>query len=425
MTQAEFLPACVGFGRRFERAGSAEGRGAPAAEAAPLGNNADLVAAPDILALLPPCGTVTAWMMRAYAREIFTRGCVTPRLRMRWCGSKISKREFGVEVYRRPTLSYGRLGGVCVCGQSLCCPVCAPRIAAFRAAEVAECFKRAASMGYEARLVTFTMPHSLGENLDVLLELQRRAWAIVAHSRSASKRRRYSLGYHLGNEITWGNSNGWHPHKHQLRYDKPGTYCAESDRADWLSALDNIGRKTAGAERRAFDCGTVGDEAGARYVAKLATSVEAQGRAVGSEIASAATKGRNFNSLLRSSFADRDHGATSTWLEGVLVVTSAKLASVRWSRGLRSVVGLSVEEPSDEAVAAETVTEQDQLLGCLTPMQWAGILRHSVEFHLCCAAQNGRSAVNSFLSGLELGQLCDDPASFHVYAGRWDKKLKC
>ena len=36
-------------------------------------------------------------------------------------------------VYRRPDRPYGRVNGVCVCGQSLACPVCAPRIAAKRA----------------------------------------------------------------------------------------------------------------------------------------------------------------------------------------------------------------------------------------------------------------------------------------------------
>jgi hypothetical protein len=261
------------------------------------------------------------------------------------------------------------------------------------------------------------MPHSCEDLLPEIGKLWRDAWTRYQNGRASIARNLGKLGDHTGREINWSDSNGWHYHHHQLRYDKPGTYSAEKDRADWLSALDYVGRASSGVERRAFDCGIVGDEAGARYVAKLSTSVEAQARAIGSELTSSVTKGRNFNTLLRAA-AGGDFEAESTWYEGAVFVTSAKISSVRWSRNFRERVGMS-DDKSDEIVARETVTEQDELLGSLTSHQWTGVLKFQAEFALCCAAQQGRVSVNNFLSGLELGQLCDDPTTFHRPSGRW------
>jgi hypothetical protein len=138
-------------------------------------------------------------------------------------------------------------------------------------------------------------------------------------------------------------------------------------------------------------------------VAKLAQSVEAQRRAIGSEIASAATKGRNINTLL-ADYAAGDLNAGATWVNGVACVTATKVSSVRWSRGLRDKL-LMTDGHSDEQIAAEEVVSTDEYLGELTPVQWSGVLRWRAEFCLLVAANKGREAVNEFLAGLELGTL--------------------
>jgi hypothetical protein len=210
----------------------------------------------------------------------------------------------------------------------------------------------------------------------------------------------------VAREVTWGE-NGWHYHQHQLAYVAPGSFVEDVWRADWLACLDYVGRRWRGAELHAFDSGAVGDEAGARYTAKLATAVEAQARAIGSEIASSATKGKNLATLLAMA-ARGDEAAGKVWLAGVQEITARKVSSVRWSRGLRDRLGIQ-KETTDEQVAAEEVLPSDQYLGQLTPMQWRGILQWRAEFALCVAANKGREAVNEFLAGLELGQLDDAP----------------
>jgi len=374
-----------------------------------LGNNADFASA--IHETLPPPATVKNWYLRSYGRELIKKsGLVNSRSknppRMRWCGSRIARRFDGVGLYSRPDRPYGRVSGVCVCGQSLACPVCAPRIAAFRAAEVAEAFTRATARGLEARLVTFTIPHTLASSLGQEIDCFAAAWRGFQLGRKAVERNRYSLGHHVGRECTYGQKNGWHYHHHQLRYDEPGKFCEHTTKAQWLAALDSVGRKWRGAELHAFDAGLVGSESGARYCAKLATSVEAAARSIGSEIASSATKGRNLATLLQAA-ARGDVDSGNAWLGGVHDITSRKVSSVRWSRGLRDELGLSAEK-SDDEVAQEEVLDTDIFLGALNPLQWRGILRNGAEFALCCAAQQGEDSVNSMLSGLGLGQLNDD-----------------
>src|SRR5690606_16753920 len=97
----------------------------------PLGNNAHFASALGNQPLanpenVPECpeiavGTVKAWYLRSLGRDLLRDNGV--QRRMRWCGSRIGAKTRSVEVFARPDRSYGRVGGVCVCGQSLCCPV--------------------------------------------------------------------------------------------------------------------------------------------------------------------------------------------------------------------------------------------------------------------------------------------------------------
>ncbi len=379
-----------------------------AAPTGSLGNNADFATGlPDVHRFLPPPTTTKAWHLRSLGRDLLKKAGIERR--MRWCGSRISRNSAGVSVFARPDRAYGRVAGVCVCGQSVCCPVCAPRIACFRAAEVAEAYRRGKDAGFEVRLETFTKPHALDRRPQALL-IEFRAfsdlWRSYNEGGRATRRERCAEGHQLAREINWGRS-GWHYHHHRLRYDRSGMFNPDLARAQWLGVLETAGLRTDGADEHAYDCSTVGDEAGARYVSKLSTSVEAQARAVGSEVASSATKGRNMNSLL-ADHAAGDLDAGNVWVNGVSCVTATKVSSVRWSRGFREKLGMGSGK-TDEQISWEEILPTDVLLGELTASQWRGVIRWRAEFALCCAANRGRDAVNEMLSGLSLGKLDDEP----------------
>jgi hypothetical protein len=367
--------------------------------------------------VLPPPSTVKGWYLRSCARELVFAGKVQfarkmkGRVREGWprlmfCGRQIKRGLDGVNLYARPDRAYGRVFGVCVCGQSLICPVCAPRVAAFRSGEVQEAFRRATAAGYEARLNTFTIPHEAGTPLAEEIDAFSAAWRSFQRGRDSLVSRRNSLGYHVGRECTWSARSGWHYHHHVLRYDKPDTFSEADARARWQSALEGVGRVSRFSALYAFESGIVGSQSRAAYVAKLATAVEAQANAIGSETASAATKGRNLATLLQQA-VNGDAEARAAWLDGCRAITSRKVASVRWSSGLRARLMLGAEK-SDADVAAEEVTDTDVFLGSLTAAQWTGIIRYKAEFALLLAANRGRDACNHFLSGLSLGQLNDD-----------------
>jgi len=356
--------------------------------------------------------TVNAWMLRAVGRELLaekradsytTRG-KRRRIRLAFCGARLTKRDAGVSVYRRPDRAYGRVGGVCLCGQSVVCPVCAPRIAAFRAAEVEEAFKRARDLGFVAFLDTYTMPHKAGTSLGVEIDTFADAWRQFISGRTANELRLGYLGNHTAREITFSNVNGWHYHHHQLRYHKEGTHEPHLLRASWMSALQAVGRFTEAAFERGFDSEPVRDEKGARYTAKLASSVDAQALALGMELASSATKGRNIVRLL-GDYSRGDKLAGETWLHGVREVCSRKVSSVRWSAGLRDKLGLTCPDLSDLEVAEEKAERTDEPLGELTAMQWKAVIMHRGEFPLVAAAQYGVDAVNTYLSGISAGEL--------------------
>jgi hypothetical protein len=286
------------------------------------------------------------------------------------------------------------------------CPVCAPRIAAFRAAEIEQAFVRARDAGYEARLDTYTMPHGLESPLGVEIDTFANAWRRFTSGRVAVSHRFGYLGNHTGREITWGQINGWHHHHHQLRYVRPGTHEPDLLRASWLSSLQAVGRFSAGAEKHAFDSELVEDENGARYTAKLASSVDAQALACGLEIAASSMKGRNIVRLL-GDYARGDEHAGQVWLHGVREVASRKVSSVRWSPGLREKMGFS-QEKTDEQVAQEKAERSDEFLGELTALQWRSVLAHRSEFALVAAAQHGVDAINTLLVGINAGEIHTD-----------------
>ena len=414
------VPACSVSGFSQPVAANARSASRDGGEAAVLGKNADFVPThPDGSAFLPAPGAVKAFLLRSIGRDLLKSHGI--QRRMRWCGSRIAKNADGIGVYRCPDRARGRVTGICVCGQSICCPVCAPRIAAKRSGEVAECFRRMRDIGIEARLETFTKPHRLDMRPGALArEIDSFAGMWRSYMHHADRREKGTLGCHLGREVTWGD-NGWHYHHHRLRYDKPGAFREATARAQWLAVLEARGLRSEAAEKHAYDVGPVDDEAGAVYCAKLATMADAQSRAVdvqglrsesararsvGREVASGVTKGRSINSLL-ADFAAGDEMSGVVWLNGVSVITARKVSSVRWSCGLEARVGMD-RTKTDVALAKDEACASDQFLGALNPWQWQGVLKWRAELALLLAANQGLDSVNSFLAGLELGQLNDE-----------------
>ena len=140
------------------------------------------------------------------------------------------------------------------------------------------------------------------------------------------------------------------------------------------------------------------------------------------EVAGGANKGRNIIKLLADA-ARGDDQAAFVWYSGVTEIINRKVTSLRWSRGLRDLLGVPSEK-SDEDVAAEEVTETDRHLGQLNFHQWRVVVDHRAELALCIAANNGLQAVNSFLTGLGAGVLDTDTEEVETSMRR-DHEILC
>jgi hypothetical protein len=356
--------------------------------------------------LLPAPSTVTAWYLRSFQKEILKKaGC---QKRLRFCGEKITPRASGVGLFSRPDRPFGRFSGVCVCGQSLVCPVCAPRISAFRAVDVAKAFVHCDSLGLEARLVTLTLPHHKNENLGELLDLLAKGYRAFNSGRDAIVRRKNKVGAITAQEINWGAANGWHPHKHQAVFVKAGTFDEDLQRAGWLAALDSIGKKSVGTDLHAYRASLITSDLGASYISKLGLSTSAELKASGAngvsmELAGGANKGRNVIQLLAAAAAG-DPVAAQIWLSGVSEIITRKITSLKWDSGFREFCGVP-KEKKEIQIAEEEILSTDVYLGELNFHQWRIIVNNRAELALCIAANQGLDAVNAVLIGLGAGVL--------------------
>jgi len=130
------------------------------------------------------------------------------------------------------------------CGSVWACPVCAPKITEHRTYEITQAAEKWLSIGAEMIMVTYTIPHHFGQNLDELLG-QTHIYDKHGHRKmlcSGFKGAKYRLrnqstlkkrpdiktwkqlkndfnvyGVITALETTWG-CNGWHVHHHDLYF---------------------------------------------------------------------------------------------------------------------------------------------------------------------------------------------------------------
>lgn len=311
------------------------------------------------------------------------------------CGVRLVNRSEGVKVFRRPDRVHGRVGGVCMCGSSLACPVCAPRISGLRVGEIEQAVIRARHEGSRIYLLTLTTPHREGVNL--LQEI--RDWSLMyelaTKGRNSAPFREFKRGDINAAEIVRSVASGWHFHRHLLVFSKNHVepdFCAM--KRQWRHAAQCLGRYRDGWEEHAFDVHEIFD--GEEYVSKI-----------GCELGSPLTKAsRSIIWLLLADFEDPGRWGPD-YVEAVWALQHAKVSALRWSRGLRLGLGLK-EAKTDEEAAIETATETDELLGKLSTFQWEKVVLWNLEAELVQVAQDGRSSLDDFLVENGVGPLDSD-----------------
>jgi hypothetical protein len=355
---------------------------------------------------------------------------ITQNKRQAWCRRVI--RGDAVTVTKRPRANgKDRAGfeGLFHCGRNGC-PLCGPKIAAERAADIALAITAHYAAGGRVASATWTMRHNGAQRLGDLLEGLGKAYRAVRDNKVPKRLlKRHSIGQIRKLETTHSPANGWHPHHHELVFLKPGTTdeeAAELDRARfaaWSSSLERQGFGTAdlvGHTFRVLDLDQA-HELVAGYVAK----------SVGHELAAAGTKrGRGESRTPLELLIDLDRDGLDAdrrlWLEYEQAMHGKRV--LRWSPGLREqLLGDELSELSDQE-AADSTDGGARIIAAIGEDTWRRVCRgtHEPSVILDWAEayeddDQAREHIGEQLRAHELGEL-HELGTGHAAAVTWDRK---
>lgn len=270
--------------------------------------------------------------------------------RVNYCLNRRITKAKGVDLFYNEKREKAHYGNLQRCGSVWTCPVCSSRITEGRRLEVSAGIKNWVNDHKGAvYMATFTNPHYYGDNLDEQLCRQKLAFDKFWGQR-AVKEYMKSIGYKgriVATEVTHGK-NGWHPHYHIiifLEYTLSNTYGLQEFLAiEWQKACGKAGLKKPSLEHGVdVRDGTFASQ----YVTKWGMDSEITKGHV--------KKGREGSltpwDLLRGAEGNDKYAKLFREFAEVFKGKS----QVRWSKGLKSLLGVNTK--SDEELATETEQE--------------------------------------------------------------------
>lgn len=327
--------------------------------------------------------------------------------RVAWCCRRVlDKREFGiqdprVQVWKRENLEevscyYKNL---IKCGSVWTCPVCSNKISEHRRRELVQGVETHLAAGGSVSMLTLTIRHTRQDRLLDLLNafsLARRLY----RNRKTWKRYAPAVGLQgsvMALEVTYGK-NGWHVHSHEVLFTE-GPVRASDQRMlsiAWRKAVVDAGLPAPTLER-----GLVLDDREA-YAAAYAAKWGIEEEITKSQFKSGGKGGLSPWQMLREIF---EHGQDKR-LDLVRAFREygrhfKGKSQLRWSKGLRSLLGLDLEVQDQDLVDQDPEDYVLTFLGYLSSEQWKVILRHDVRGQvLKIAEKDGWPGVIAYVQGL-------------------------
>lgn len=317
------------------------------------------------------------------------------------CLRSINQNTGGVDILRSLEFGTAKFSGLQVCGSVWNCPICSAKVSEHRRSEVEAALDLHIDAGGKALMLTLTHPHQRSDDLRLMVELFRKAHSSMLGSR-AYKQLAVRLGV-IGRikalEVTWGPSNGWHPHDHEVLLtdgfadsDVPGFELEIS--IMWMAACVRVGlpmpSATYGVDLKiAFSP--------AEYLAKFGHDTKwGSGRELTKAHIKKAGDGARYTpfDLLRAGTALPE--APVLWREYAEAYYGARQLS--WSRGLKAA--MCVVEVKDEVIAAGQCDQTHEFLCRIATQDWRRFLRAPRDMRprlLEAAETGGWSAVSALL----------------------------
>lgn len=299
--------------------------------------------------------------------------------RIRGCGRWLNGSAEGTVAVRLAESGRAHFSGLRTCGSVWSCPSCSAKIRQARADELEEGLARWLDNGHGVEFLTATVPHSLDDDLGPVFDRVAEGWrsGFTAGGWLGGVRRLFGIeGYVRTVEVTYGR-HGWHPHVHALLFTRRPL---SGRRRAALSALMFsrwarwVSRAGGGeCSRAAFRI--VGGARGAgQYLTKLQDGGSATHR-LGMEFTRGDLKTGRAKSCTPFELiepAQRGEAwALYRWWEWEQATKGRRC--VTWSRGGRTLLGLSAEQTTDDEEAAREVG--GEIVCELGPDAWAKVVR--------------------------------------------------
>lgn len=369
------------------------------------------------LSLAPDSSQVDKFILQRAAGELL------PSERVALCCKRVVSPSKTVKVFYNGDRQRAHFSGLMVCDSVWTCMLCACRVSEKRRKELSEAIL--AHPELVPVLGTFTVPHHRGERAAVVLARLKRAFHRFLGGRAwmALKDLYDVVGWIVNLDMTY-TANGWHWHYHVLFFCAWGSDLASLPDSEldnykaqrmahleldfWLRWRDVCASDDVGVERAAFDV-RASDSDIADYVNKYGRMPKLVRRGgkmkwtVSDELTKSVVKrargeGRTQWQLL-GDYALGDAAAGELFKEYAAAVKGTNL--LRWSRGLRSLLGLGVEQNACDLAAEDDAQPGLELLAELSLAQWRCVLQNDARGQLKAVADTGdRPALFRFLRAL-------------------------
>lgn len=298
-----------------------------------------------------------------------------------------------VQVLKSLEFNKAFYSGLQVCASVWGCPVCSGKITERRRVELVGAVATAKGMGWQVMLLTLTVPHGLGDELNAMLDNMMAAWRKTSSDRAGKAVRAMIAleGTVRALEVTDG-SNGFHPHFHVLLFLSSNVTTETVQNAFrplWQQACVKAG----------LPCPS--DAHGVRVDDGSYAAAYASKWGIESEVTKGHSKKGKQDSMtpwdmLRCYLATKCERSRKRFMIYIEAFTGRR--QLYWSNGLKAKLGVS--DLTDEELAHQE-EERATLLSELTDDQWRAVLHTRSESALLDVAENQPDALDAFLEGVE------------------------
>ena len=270
-----------------------------------------------------------------------------------------SRAHLSVDDGRCPDADDARcqIRGLTRCASPWACPVCAPKVATARAKALEPQISALLAGGSTAWLVTLTLRHARGDDLNGLFSVLAKAWDRLTSGKNGKALREHGKPQFIrGLDLTHSERHGWHPHVHVVLVLPPGhgdgADTARAFAARWRTVVGNLGFEALAVGQDVQRC--VNAAAAAAYATTPAAVYEAVG--IGTKTARDARSGSTAFDLLRAAVppdGDAEPAAIARWCEYVAAVKGRRQTTV--SRGLTLAEDAELTECDEDGVVLSDV----------------------------------------------------------------------